>query len=235
MPSPGPSVSRPRIETLTDLIFGLALSISAIALVGSVPKDQPHFLASVAYFAFSFLILINIWIRYTSVVSLVPIQTSVMMRLNIMLLFFVALEPYLFNLLVGVPPANYSGFSQDVSTALALDLGGMTLIIAFFAHVLTREEKGLIPKELMGEYKTRRNVFVLAGMLFVFSVIPQFWMLYFLGEPVRVWFWLVTFPISWARGTASALRHRGGTPENRTTPQGETPVRSLEQDGDNLL
>ncbi|HYB75968.1 MAG TPA: TMEM175 family protein [Nitrososphaerales archaeon] len=198
MPNSQSSIPRSRIEGLTDLIFGLALSISAIELVGSVPSSHVRFLTTVAQFAFSFLILINIWYRYTSVVSVVPIETSLMRRLNMTLLFFVALEPYLFNLLVLQGP-TYTGFGQDVSTGFALDVGAMTLIIAYFAHLSTQEERGLVPKGALGEFRSRRNLLAFAGIIFVVSAVPQFWTIIFEGQPVRIWLWVVTFPVGWAR------------------------------------
>jgi len=213
-------VPRPRIESLTDLIFGLALSISAIALIGTIPGNHLQFIASVAFFGFSFLILMNIWVRYTTIVSLVPIETSGMMRLNIVLLFLVAVEPYLFNSLLVT--GGYAGFGQDASTGLSLDLGGMTLIIAYFAHVLTREKKGLVPRELLGQYRMRRNFFVLAGAIFLFSTVPQFWVWMIAGEPVRVWMWLATFPVSWARNLSSS-KNKPVAPEAQpdTAPEPE--------------
>lgn len=219
-------IPRPRIQTLTDLIFGLALSISAIALVGNVPQGHIQFLESIAYFGFSFLILINIWTRYTSVVSLVPIETSSMMRLNILLLFFVALEPYLFNLLLVQTPVTYLGYGQDVSTGLAIDLGAMTLIIAYFAHALTREEKGLVPKELLGKYRLRRNLNVLAAAIFLISTVPQFWVWMIAGEPVRVLLWLLTFPVSFARGLAESKK--GHEMAETQAPSGPEPEKTDE-------
>ncbi len=196
---------RSRVEGLTDLVFGLALSISAIALVSKVPADNAQFVASVGYFAFSFLILINIWTRYTSVVSLVPIETSRMMRLNITLLFFVALEPYLFNLLLPTSGA-YAGLGQDVSTAFALDIGSMNMILAYFVHVLTREEKGLVPKEMVADYRFRRNLLIVIAAIFVVSVVPQLWAWTAAGEPDRVWLWLATFPLSWSKNLIARKR-----------------------------
>ena len=93
-------VPRPRIEGLSDLIFGLALSIGAIQLVGSAPQSQIQLITALSAFGFSFLILMSFWNRYTTIASAVPIETTIMVRLNTLLLFFVAIEPYLFNPLV---------------------------------------------------------------------------------------------------------------------------------------
>lgn len=50
---------KPRIESLSDLIFGLALSIGAIALVSNPPSADLGLFRDIVTFAFNFLILIS--------------------------------------------------------------------------------------------------------------------------------------------------------------------------------
>jgi hypothetical protein len=88
---------RPRIESLTDLVFGLALSIGAISLISNRPADAGELYRAIAGFGFSFLILIQIWFRFTEIMSVLPVETAGTRVLNTLLLFLVALEPYLFN------------------------------------------------------------------------------------------------------------------------------------------
>jgi uncharacterized membrane protein len=82
---------KPRIDSLTDLIFGLALSIGAITLIGNVagiktPNDLTN---DVVIFAFNFLILISVWMRYTKTMSALPLENSWSISLNTALLFSV--------------------------------------------------------------------------------------------------------------------------------------------------
>ena len=90
---------RPRIESLTDLVFGLALSIGAIGLISNKPVDPGHLAGSIAGFGSSFLILISIWFRYTELMSVLRVEVTRTRVLNTTLLFLVAVEAYLFNLL----------------------------------------------------------------------------------------------------------------------------------------
>lgn len=122
-PEPKPSIPRPRIEGLSDLISGLALSIGAIQLVGTPPKTNAQLILALSAFGFSFLILIGVWDRYTSIASVVPVETTALVRLNMILLFLVAIEPYLFNLLV-VRGAAYRLVGYHASAYYGLDLGG---------------------------------------------------------------------------------------------------------------
>ncbi len=197
MVEPTPQVPRPRIQGLSDLIFGLALSIGAIQLITtqSLPQNPTQLVAVLTAFGFSFLILINVWNRYTITMSVMPAETPGLVRLNMALLFLVVIEPYLFNLLfiqgLGSP------IGQQVSSYYAIDLAGMNLILAYFTHVLTSEEKNLIPKELIWRFKLTRDVLIAASLVFLYSGLPGWWTAYFLGFPDRIIIWFLALPITW--------------------------------------
>ncbi len=161
-----------RIESLSDLIFGLALSIGALTLINRQPNDFQQLILFVLYYAFSFLILINIWRIYTRTMSFLPIETTRLMNLNILLLFLVSIEPYLFNQLLFTSSFAMVG---NVSIIYAFDLGGLFIIQTFFTNSLIGEKKQVLSKELIGEYKFRRNSQLAAAALFFISTIPVFW------------------------------------------------------------
>ncbi len=66
-----------------------------------------------------------------------------MLRLNIGMLFFIAIEPYLFNLL-GLETSSISqtyssgGFASE---AYAVDIGSIFLILGIMTYVLVSEQK----------------------------------------------------------------------------------------------
>src|SRR5438132_12650648 len=88
---------RPRLETLSDLIYGLSLSIGAISLVitnnqASTANDINR---NVFEFLFVFLILITSWIIYTSDMSVLPVYTRLVTFLILLFLIFVKNLPTL--------------------------------------------------------------------------------------------------------------------------------------------
>jgi uncharacterized membrane protein len=189
---------RPRIESLTDLIFGLALSIGAVGLLNNKPTGTGDLIVSVSLFFFSFLILISIWLRYTETMSVLPVETSGTRTLNIFLLFFVALEPYLFNLV------ESKSFSLDVATmSYALDIGAIYAILASFNGILSSQERKLVEPALMRRYRTIRNLQILVAATFWISVLPPFYTIGLMigGQttPLRFIFWASTLVFS--RGT----------------------------------
>ena len=220
MVEPTPQVPRPSIQGLSDLIFGLALSIGAIQLITtqSLPQNPTQLVGILGAFGFSFLILISVWNRYTITMSVMPAETPGLVRLNMVLLFMVVIEPYLFNLLyiqgLGSP------VGQQVSSYYAIDLAGMNLILAYFTHVLANEEKNLIPKGLIWRFKLTRDVLIAASLVFLYSGLPGWWTAFFLGFPDRIVIWFLALPITWLPRLGGVQRlFRSVRPESRS----ETP------------
>jgi uncharacterized membrane protein len=164
------STPKSRIETLSDLIFGLALSIGALTLIGQAPSSFQNLVESIVYYAFSFLILISVWYGYTRIMSNVRIETRREVELNILLLFLVSIEPFLFNEL------NSSTLPiQYVSILYALDLGGLFAIQALLANSILADKKR--PEELLRRYAAMRNAQIVGAAIFFISVLPFFWSL----------------------------------------------------------
>ncbi len=184
---------RPRIETLADLIFGLSLSIGSIALIANPPESVGEITTHILAFAYTFFVLITAWLIYTTYMSVLPVETRTVTFLNVGLLLLVAIVPYLLN---GVEVANPALTPNEVSmiqnyssTLFALDLGGILLILATFAHVISLEEKKLVAPELVTLFRNGRNRMAILAVLTLISVAPEFWEWTLLGVPIRLYLW----------------------------------------------
>jgi len=195
------SSPKPRIESLSDLIFGLALSIGALSLISKPPGSPAEINSDIVGFTVSFVILISVWLRYTSIMSVLPLETPATIFLNVVLLFLVSIEPYFFDLINLGPYPTQSELAnlEYASILFALDIAGLMAIMAFFTHILTIEEKKLVSPELILKYRLLRNSFFIAAGLFLISILPQFWTLSIKGTPFRFYFWLVPIGIFWIR------------------------------------
>ena len=156
------------------------------------------------WFGFGFLILINVWNRYTTTTSVMPVETPVMIRLNMLLLFLVAIEPFLFDVMFAVGLGTATGLAASIY--YALDIGGMNFILAYFTHLLASEERNLIPRELMVRFKNTRNALILGGAIFLISGLPVFWDVIVYGTPLRVIMWLLTLPVLWVPRALGKMR-----------------------------
>ena len=203
---------RPRIEALADLVFGLSLSIGSIALISNPPTSTGEIGSHIAAFAFTFFILITAWIIYTTDMSVLPIETKPITFLNVGLLLLVALVPYLLNSVEVVNPSltpiQASALRDFSSSLFAIDLAGILLILAAFAHVISVEEKNLVEPALATIFRNGRNRMVVIAVVMAVSVAPPFWQLALSGIPVRIYLWYIPLVSYWL---GSLLR-----PENRT-------------------
>jgi hypothetical protein len=192
---------RPRIEDLADLIFGLSLSIGSIALIANSPTSPGEINSHILAFAFTFLILITAWLIYTTQMSVLPVETRLVTFLNVTLLLMVAVVPYLLNSVElvdkSLTPAAASEIRDYSSTLFALDLSGILIILATFAHVISLEEKKLVAPELVRLFRSGRNRMAILGVLMLISIAPQFWALSFMGVPLRLYMWYLPLISYW--------------------------------------
>jgi len=189
------------MESLADLIFGLSLSIGSIALIANSPLSSGEINSHVLAFIFTFLILITCWMIYTTQMSVLPLESRATTFLNVALLLLVALVPYLLNsveLVNGsLSLAQASALRDYSSTLFALDLTGILLILALFAHVISMEEKRLVAPEIARNFRTGRNMVTIAALLMLLSVVPAFWQWTLFGNPLRLYIWYVPLAMYW--------------------------------------
>jgi uncharacterized membrane protein len=189
------------METLADLIFGLSLSIGSIALIASSPLSSGEINSHILAFIFSFLILITCWMIYTTQMSVLPLETRTTTYLNVVLLLLVALVPYLLNSVelvnASLSPAQASSLRDYSSTLFALDLTGILLILALFAHIISMEEKRLVAPEIAGNFRTGRNMVLVAALLMFMSIAPEFWQWTLFSEPLRLYIWYLPLLLYW--------------------------------------
>lgn len=165
------AIGKGRIESLSDLIFGLALSLGSIILIQQPPSDNAALLGQVAEFTLGFLILIGVWRAYTTILSQVEVETSAALDINIFLLLLVALEPYLFNLMW----TDWGKVGESASALYALDIGGVMLAnagllqIAFQQHATRHEWEALAP------LRVARVQILSVGSIYLLSALPTFW------------------------------------------------------------
>lgn len=127
-----------RIENLSDLVFGLTLSIGSIVLISNPPKTPNGLVTGIVFFGFSFLIVVWIWAGYTMTMTVLPLEIRGTFLLNITLLFCVAIEPYLFYVLT---QNQFFVLLDFASSVYALDVGAMLFILSGLHAFAPRKEK----------------------------------------------------------------------------------------------
>ncbi len=187
---------RPRLESLSDLIYGLSLSIGAISLVitNAQTSTVSDINRNVLEFLFVFLLLITSWIIYTSDMSVLPIETRLVTFLNVVLLILVAIFPYLFDQVVST--FNPDSVQEYASILFTADLAGTLVIMATFAHIIAREEEHLVDGEIMIRFRRARDrMSVLTVVVLLSLATPWDWL--FMGVHVRLFIWYIPIVSFW--------------------------------------
>jgi uncharacterized membrane protein len=193
--------TRYRIESLSDLVFGLALSLGSFILISKPILTSSDLLSGILLFAFSFLIVVWTWSGYSRVMTVLPYEIRGTYLLNLVLLFCVAIEPYLLYVLFSAPFAVL----EFASTIFALDVGALMFILASLVYMLLAEEKKrtsrrLNPAQLDG-FKGVMWGRVVAGTIFILSALPFTWAPFPAGSSymyLRFDMWYANFAIFFA-------------------------------------
>ncbi|HZD12682.1 MAG TPA: TMEM175 family protein [Candidatus Binatus sp.] len=184
-----------RIESLSDLVFGLALSFGSLILIGSQPKNGLDLLVNIFIFGFSFMIVVMTWIGYTRTITVLPAEASYALVLNLGLLFCVALEPYLFYLLI---TTQLVGVAEPASIAYAVDAGLMFLFLAGLARLVVMSQQKIRDSQLhplvLKRFNRLMKIQAIIGGIYVISALPIFWINTPFGY-LRFYLWFSPFLI----------------------------------------
>jgi uncharacterized membrane protein len=166
--------------------------------VGNPPQTSTAIYQDVGTFAFSFYILISTWLRYTRIMSVLPMERRRTTMSNVLLLFCVSIEPFLFNLLQRpVGGAETPSFLNTASTLFALVIGGMMLMLGLFCNEISTKDRKLVPIDLIGAFKNERNGWFLSSAVFFVSAIPIFWSIQINGTASRYLIWAIPLSLVW--------------------------------------
>jgi uncharacterized membrane protein len=178
-------VEKKRIEDLSNLVFGLALTLGAFSLTRPETDDLGLLFNTVIQFGLSFGVIIWIWWLYNNLINERDLVRKGMVQLNIVLLFLVVIEPFLLSV------------SQPYSSgkiAYSFDLGLTLLIFAVFYNVAISDD--LLTETQRKLLRFNRNFTVGCAMIFFVSLVPQF----FLGADgsnIQSTMWLSALFIGW--------------------------------------
>jgi hypothetical protein len=89
-------------------------------------------------------------------------------------------------------------------------------ILAFFIHELTAEERRLIPKELVREYRLMLYSTVTSACLVLLSALPVFWSIIVIPNPtvpLRYFMWTGVFVANSVRRLDLRLSRQRGDPK----------------------
>jgi hypothetical protein len=182
------------------MVFGLALSIGSLFLILNVTSDVTAILVNILLFGFGFVIIVMIWLGYSRIMSVLPIEVPSALFLNIVLLFCVAIEPYLLYELF--TKSNIAIVADFTSSVYAIDVGVMFLVQAGLSRLVIKEnsdkEGSHIHPLIVARFKGVLKIEFLVAGIFLVSALPIFWVNTPLGE-LRFLLWYSSFAFFFVR------------------------------------
>jgi uncharacterized membrane protein len=155
-------VEKKKIEDLSNLVFGLALTLGAITLVQPKEDNFAELLGILVSFALSFLVVVWFWYLYNRVMEITRMDRPIKYFLNFILLFFVVIEPYLLTI-----TNKTSG-----STAYALDIGAALLVFVILYQFIL-EETPAVDERSLKQLRRNRNLLIVCSLIFFASILIQ--------------------------------------------------------------
>lgn len=176
------------------MVFGLALSLGALVLINRPVTYASDLYGGLLVFGFSFMILMTVWYSYSTIMAVLPVETRSLVIANLVLLFVVALEPYLLYVFAYGP----IDVGEPASVLYAIDLAVMNAVLGGFLHILSREEGRLVSAPSLRKMRIRRDFTLAMSAVFLLSALPVFWSwAWWPGAPSRVILWMLTLPAGW--------------------------------------
>lgn len=150
------------IEDLSNIVFGLALTIGALTLVKPSEDSFVELISILSSFGLSFLVLLWFWWLYNRTMKDMVMDRRAKYVLNFVLLFLVIIEPYLLSIVNTVSGA----------TAYAIDLGTAVMIFVAFWHLMLKETptSDVARREKLSR---GRNSMVISAVVFYASTLLQ--------------------------------------------------------------
>jgi uncharacterized membrane protein len=171
-----PRLEPERIEALTDLVFGLALGLSAIQLTLHPPASDADVLTNVLEFAVSFSVLIWTWSAYSRLVARLRVESSRMLSLNAGLLLVVGIEPYLLHVLwINILQTVDVDVLRLSSVAYAVDLALMVGILGWMTHCVAADRSLALSRARATALDRLAIYRGVIGVLFGVTVLGVFW------------------------------------------------------------
>lgn len=172
-----------QMETLSEIVFGLTITFSAIQFALNPPSHIAEILDLICEFAISFTFLVWVWITYIRIMRNLRKGDDPPVLLNVILLLLATVEPYLLYIVwlstfqtPGQSAAEQLS-SEVLAAAYAIDVGLVLVVLGMLARPPpTDPVRGPNPilKEAVRRYSNW--LYGCAGAFFV-TALPVFWIL----------------------------------------------------------
>lgn len=158
-----------KFKSITTEIFALTLGLGAFSL-SIIPRDSFMEVAqAVGVFAIAFFYIAVIWIINFRFFEKYPLYDSTFLALNFVILFLVAISPFLMQGFSMSPD-----FADQISILFALDITVIFIILGILHQKFILQNKEALKEKELQEIKMDRNMQFIISLWFLISVLVTF-------------------------------------------------------------
>ena len=171
-----------KFKSITTEVFALTLGLGAFSL-SIIPKNSLMEVAqAVGFFGIAFFYIAIIWIINSRFFEMYPLYDNTFLGLNFVILFLVAISPFLMQGFSMAPD-----LSNSMSILYALDIMGIFAILGVLHQRYFRQNIESLREDETREVKMDRNMQFIISVWFLISAIMPL--------PYRFIFWMLLAPI----------------------------------------
>ena len=171
-----------KLKSITTEVFALTLGLGAFSL-SIIPKNSLMEVAqAVGFFGIAFFYIAIIWITNFRFFESYPLYNNTFLGLNFLILFLVAISPFLMQGFSMSPD-----LSNSMSILYALDIMGIFAILGVLHQMYFRQNIESLGEDEKREIKMDRNMqFVISVWFLISAIMPL---------PYRFIFWMLLAPV----------------------------------------
>ena len=171
-----------KFKSITTEVFALTLGLGAFSL-SIIPKDSLMEVGqAIGFFGIAFFYIVIIWIINSRFFEKYPLCDNMFLGLNFVILFLVAISPFLMQGFSMSPD-----LTNSMSILYALDIMGIFAILGVLHQRYLQQNIDGLEEEEKREVKMDRNMqFIISAWFLISAIMPL---------PYRFVFWMLLAPI----------------------------------------
>jgi uncharacterized membrane protein len=153
-----------KFKSITTEVFALTLGLGAFSL-SSIPRmNLNDVVVAIGAFAIAFFYIAVIWMTHSRFFEDYPLYDEVFLMLNFVILFLVAISPYMVQIMFTSPELQNS-----TSILYSFDMVGVYMILGYFHQRYLQQNEDL-HSEKRHQVKLNRNIQLITVVWFLISI-----------------------------------------------------------------
>lgn len=173
-----------KFKSITTEVFALTLGLGAFSLSSIPIKSIEDIVIAIGAFGIAFIYIVMIWIISSRFFEKYPLYDNNFLALNFLILFMVALSPFIMRAIFFESP-ELQGLT---SILYGLDLMGIFAILGFLHQKFILQNKIKLGFKKIREVKMDRNQLFMMSIWFLISIV--------IPIPYRFIFWTLAMAVA---------------------------------------